>query len=751
MAITFRGRDLVVRFKENELNGAERAYQLRYQCATNMVVHNVDVNDFYEQDPASQLRRYVDTLRYDENLANGLTRSPVVSMRTQNANGVYSAWQNIDATNPLPVLAGTPLIEPTLTGVQVRVVQPDDDDLVGFAVWVSDKPGVPMTEGYLRHQGASTSIDIPLASDDTYYMRIAPYDAFGLDPAAAFPEMPIKRRPLGNELVNSPPWRQLPNLVGELISKPIDELSALHIEYGAAQFGVSQALSKENKVAIRELGTYVDEQGAIVAKDLVQLTSRVGVSEAGLIEIKRTVADADKALSEEITQKVANLGRDVSAWQLGEIRVRSTKDTALAEDISAMGVRITKEVGDIKTDYTGQFTNIRKLVVDSTAGTIKAEDLDRIDLRLTKAIGDEITTREVAISNAREAWIEGDRVVAQTVNELGSRVTNEIDGVKSTTEAAIRDGLKTVVDETGATAEAVRQLSSSVEGVVGPNGQIALINGVIQTIQKTQADDNGARALETKNLQSRLDNFNGASLEQQFSTYANKVDGVGASYVLKVNTIQDGVLYVAGGGIAIENGVSAIAWQADSFRISTPGSTPKQVFYADAQGVYMPDVRVNKLMANSITINEIAPGLSRSPRYTAPDVMIPSYEVTIIETPFFSVGFNNDATGATENGSSLAIVSFTHDGSQVVDTAAIISVYVDTGAGYQVQRTSKSGIATKDGNTVWTLKFTDSIAITASGAARVKITGQGVPFGNSPRNSGTYARQPEISILSIGR
>lgn len=500
-----------------------------------------------------------------------------------------------------------------------------------------------------------------------------------------------------------------------MIAKPIDELAALNIQYGAAGVKLSQALNKENLVAIRTLETRVEDDGSKVAESFLQLTSRLtdaekavagidikGPIEAGLSELRRTIANANYASSEVVDIKIANYGDGVTAWQTNEERVRAEKDKAFAEDIDKMGVRITTEVGDVKTTLEGSFNDLRDIVIEDGEATAK-----RID-------------------------------------EMGTRITLEVDGVTKAYEGAIKTVEETLAKDGEATAKRVDTLSSSVDGLTGPNG-------IIQTIQDTEARNDGARAQETKTLQSRLDNFNGASLEQQFTTYANKVDGVGASYVLKVNSTKDGVLYVAGGGIAIDNGVSAIAWEADSFRISTPGSTPKQVFYADEQGVYMPDVRVNKLMANSITINEIAPGLSRSPRYTAPDVMIPSYEVTIIETPFFSVGFNNDATGTTENGSSLAIVSFTHDGSQVVDTAAIISVYVDIGAGYQVARTSKSGIATKDGNTVWTLKFTDSIAITASGTARVKITGQGVPFGNSPRNSGTYARQPEISILSIGR
>lgn len=400
--------------------------------------------------------------------------------------------------------------------------------------------------------------------------------------------------------------QQLPDLVGPLLKKPINELSALHLKYGAAQFNTTLALHNQNLVAIRALGTRMDEDGNAVAEDLLQLTTRVDKAESGLIEINRTVAGLDFATAEEIDQKVANFGKGVTAWQVEEQRVRSTKDTALAEDINAMGTRITKEVGDIKTTYDGQFTDVRRLIVDAADGTIKAEDLDRLDLKLTKAIGDEITTREVAISNAREAWVEGDRVVAQTVNELGSRVTREVDGVKTTTEAAIRDGLKTVVDQAGAATEAVRVLSSSVNGLTGPNG-------VIQVIQETEARNDGARAQETRNLQSRLDNFNGASLEQQFSTYANKVDGVGAQYVLKVQTDNNGVRSIAGMGLAIDNNVSAIAFTADSFRLTTPGSFPQQVFYADADGVYMPNVTVDKLKAGAIDFEFISKQSIRDP------------------------------------------------------------------------------------------------------------------------------------------
>jgi hypothetical protein len=515
---------------------------------------------------------------------------------------------------------------------------------------------------------------------------------------------------------------QLPDLVGPLLLTPIENLSALHLTGSSATLKASKALSDKNAVAITQLGTRVDETGAVISEQVTQLTSRIkkgeDTVEAGFLEVNRTIASTKEALAENIVLTIAKYGEAASASMVEERRVRSTQDSALAESIDQMAVDLTNYLGD---KITGQINDVKRIIADA------------------------------------------DGIIGTRIEELGVKIVEEVAGEKLAREAAIQTIEKTIVDTDGVTAGRVDTLSSFydalnryvgdvADSVGGVNGRVDAVYGVIQTTQETAANATEAVARETRSLTSRLDAMNYAQLEQSFNTYASKVDGIGAEYTLKVQTTQNGEKVVAGMGIAIENSVSSIAFLADSFRIAVPGTTAtKQVFYADGQGIYMPDVRVDKLAANSITINEIAPGLSRSPRYTANDVMIPGFETTIIETPFFSVGLNNDATGTTENGSSLATLSFTHDGSQVVDTAADIRVYVDTGGGYQLARQSRSGIATKDGNTVWSLNFTDTIAITASGAARVKITAQGVPFGNSPRNSGTYARSPEINIISIGR
>ena len=365
--------------------------------------------------------------------------------------------------------------------------------------------------------------------------------------------------------------KQLPNIIGPLLRKPIDEIAAIQIGYGAGLQKATQALNKKNLVAIESLTTRVDEDGTKVAESIRNLTSRVteaeaelagldidGDIEAGLIEIRRTIANTKEAMSEEINSKIANFGEDVSAWQNEEVRVRSTKDEALAEDIDQLGVRITNEVDGAKTVLEGQFNDFRRLFI--------AED---------------------------------GSIIAVRQDELGVRLQETVEGITESYEAAIKDVEDARIEDDKATATKISDLQAAVT-VTDADGNPVSINAAIQTVRQAVADvDEGASAEVVERLQSRLDNFNGtmgASLEASYSTYANKVDGVGAQYVLKVQTDQNGQKYIAGMGIAIENGVSETVFATDSFKIMTPGQTPITLFQVDADnGVYMPRVRVDKI------------------------------------------------------------------------------------------------------------------------------------------------------------
>ncbi|GAA0456806.1 hypothetical protein GCM10009095_25580 [Sphingomonas molluscorum] len=351
--------------------------------------------------------------------------------------------------------------------------------------------------------------------------------------------------------------KQLPALVLPILKEPIDQISALHLAGSSANLKATKALHEKNHVAIEGLRTYVDENGALVAERFTQLTSRVGEAEetmeAGFLEINRTIADKEQALSESITDQIANYGETVTAALNEERRVRSTEDEALAETIEQLAATVTEG----NETLSGQINDVRQLVVDTDTAT-------------------------------------GTRI-----DNLGVKIDDEV----SEREAAIQTVEKAIVDATEALTERVDTISASVGGIDETLGEIS---GTIQTIQQTQADENGARAEEIQTLQSRLDNVNGATFEQKFSTFAEavdtvngKVNNIGAEYTVKLQTEVNGVKVFGGFGLVAQNGMVDAAFSVDAFRIYASGGT-KQVFYADADGVYMPDVRVDRLKAGTI-------------------------------------------------------------------------------------------------------------------------------------------------------
>ena len=225
----------------------------------------------------------------------------------------------------------------------------------------------------------------------------------------------------------------------------------------------------------------------------------------------------------------------------------------------------------VRTDFEGEFNDLRQLIVDSSENSALALRVDELGVKITTVADDEKKAREAVVQDIQKAFADGDK----------------------------------------AQAERSDTISASVDKITAAGGPIESIKAVVQTLQQTQADDNGARASETKNIQSRLDNLNGvtgASVEQAIKTAVDAAGKAGASYVLKVQVDQNGQRYIAGMGVAIEDGVSAIAFSADSFRMTTPGTTPVQLFYADANGIYMPNVIVEKLKADSID----SPALKRA-------------------------------------------------------------------------------------------------------------------------------------------
>lgn len=431
--------------------------------------------------------------------------------------------------------------------------------------------------------------------------------------------------------------RQLPDLVTAIIQKPIDDLAALHLSYGATNMRKSVALAKENAVAVRDLKTYVDDQGAIVSQDLLNLTSRVGANEAGLLVLNETYASETAATASQITDLIARTGANEAAIQ-STIEVTSDLESATAARFEVMETRVD-----------GAETLISNLQSTVNSGsTVTATALDQLGVR----IADETTQREAAIQTEQAARIDADGVLSGRIDTISSDINTTGTGIKA----------------------------------------------VLQTIQQTETSQNAARASEITTLQSRLNNVNGvigASLENRMETLVTMEGGLQSAWTLRVQQDVNGTRYVAGGGLVLENGVSDIAWLSDSFRVMAAGETPVQVFYADANGVRINNATIGtaaidtlQIAGNAITANQVVTG--------ADTAVAAGGTAVFLETGWLTIGDGIDGSGIV-NVAYTVDATAAYDASATLE----LFVDTGSGYPSNPQISMIQGVTTDSGNSYW--------------------------------------------------
>lgn len=233
---------------------------------------------------------------------------------------------------------------------------------------------------------------------------------------------------------------------------------------------------------------------------------------------------------------------------------------------------------------------------------------------------------------------------------------------------------------------------------------------------------------------------------EAYIAFLREVSGDGTAKFLLSATADGkivGIQGVAGNGTA-----NQLSFVASRFLfVDDSGNNPANALLYEGGVWKLNNIEVDRIKAKSVTIENIAPGLSAAPRFTAPDTAITTGETVVIETPAFMVGSFGEA------GSALALISFAQDGSATVDTAATIRVYVDTGSGYAIQKNRVSGLRTKDGDTRWIMQVSIPISISSASSARIKVTAE--PYSLADRRptttDGSYARDIAIDLLRVGR
>lgn len=489
------------------------------------------------------------------------------------------------------------------------------------------------------------------------------------------------------------------SLVIGAVRTELEDLSALHLDYGAAHLKASAALHKDNHVAIQAIGTRIDENGNLVAESITQLTSRIdgqdGVIEAGFLEVDRTIAGLDFAAVEDITLAIANYGEEVSAAFTAERKLWVDADTAISENLEEFEARVE--------DAEGKISELERIVIDEGGDTALAERIEELGVK----IEDETEAREAAIQSIERAYIDADEVVAESVTTLSSRVFDE---------------------ETG----------NSVMSIIKANA-------------KTQVDDNGARAEQINAINTQLNPLNGASYEQVVELVADHDGVLRATVVWKVQNEINGTKIVGGLGITAENGFIDAAFAVDAFSIWTPGGkVPLLTLDGNALSVN------TAIMDNAIIKNaQIANGAIDTLKVAGGTISanqgangVDTYVAANGSADFLTTGFMTIGDGFYGSGS--VEVDFTIDATQAYDASCKIQLWVDTGAGYAMAEEKTFGISTDNGNTYSRIGADISTIVTG---AQVRVIARVISGAFTPRSvaRAQYIRDINMKLIGMKR
>jgi hypothetical protein len=395
----------------------------------------------------------------------------------------------------------------------------------------------------------------------------------------------------------------LPSLVGPLLQTPVDTLSALMFRSNGTILKASSALAKENLVAVRTLETKVDENGEKVARDTLQLTSRLdaadvaalglkGQIEAGLLNVNETIVNKNEALSRAFTAQIARFGEQVSSAITVEQLARTTKDDAITLDLTNMETRFTNKLRD---DLAGFSTDLTQLILDNNGAV--ALDIKAMGTKYDRLIGDETLAREAVIRTINETIATDKEAITLRIDTMSSDFDKLVGDTVVNITATIDNLSRTQTDATGAVAEDVRKLTAKVGEDYSTIEQRMLVFVKTEDLNDRFADTvDGINAT----IADKTREFGG--FDGRLNAFSDNLTGIGSQYVLKLGYEQNGTKVFGGFGIATQNGYVDAAFATDSFRIMLPGVGGRQVFYVDQDGLKLERALIGKITAGELEV-----------------------------------------------------------------------------------------------------------------------------------------------------
>ena len=786
MQFDFSGKDLIVRFDENTQNNGTvsgvRGYRFRYVLANGEIIHNIDQANFQAEDE-DEIRSYQDTLSFEDIVSKGKTRNIQVFARTEFSDGLPSLEAEFTARNPAPAVPvlrtglGDTFLNLTFDGAS------DDTDFAGYIVWADTDPNATYDTAASKAKGAGANVTLDVEPDTLYYVQYAAYDVYGTD------QLNIGKVTLKSLSADSNVIPLIEEAIRNIEDQLVDykeDFAELVLLQGTAADKVTRAFRDDAFAVTNHLNQRIEDQntnvieqiqGVSVAFDdrLATLDGTVVPRIQAAVQQESTVrANQFEAVANQLNLIGARIDGNVAAI-FQEAKTRADGDKAEAELRNQLQVRVGTAEGRITSlsNTIAGFTYAETTTVtqqlsqlgDSIRGLISSTNTTRVDAENALARRIDETVANIGAANTRITSVVDAQASANVA--LGKRIDQVVSSVGNV-DARVINSINTQAGVNQSLAQQIQQVQANVGGVdsrvtqvqnaqAGTNYALgqridavqASLNGInFNGIYAAIAEERNARVAEdqananfTSQVKARLDNMNGATIEQQFNAIAQDNGTIKSSYTVKTEVLSNGRRVVGGFGLLNDGNSTEFAIKADRFIVSN-GATERYPFQVIGDTVRMSNIEVDTVKANTIYATHINPGeVTGVQSFTSYDVYIPrqAYEITLIETPYFSLGDPTYGVG-------VAVVSFLQDGTLRVDSGVTLRAYVDEGAGYQLRRQQNQGVRTDGGNTYWAIPCAFPLALNSSTNTRIKVTATCMKFSGGGWND-SYMRSIECDVF----
>lgn len=342
-------------------------------------------------------------------------------------------------------------------------------------------------------------------------------------------------------------------------------------------FGVSAFVEVSGQASsdIPGMLDYIDE--AIRNSDEFEnLTSEIKSTQTDVDTLNTAVDQAQKDISSVRTEvdKNQQAVAGVSAAISSEQKARVDGDNALSQQYTDLSSKTD--------DNAARLTTVEQTVTDNQTST--AQRLSSLDTK-TDANAANITAEQKARTDADAALSQNISNVKATTDANTSSI-----GTLQTAQTSTSDAIANLTQNTEANfdSSALAAIENALANDMADQSQrnaIGQARARITTVEKTQADANGAFSEYQQTVAAQLNQTNAAV--QQTSTAVATIDGkLSAQWGVSVQTEVNGTVRIAGIqlGISGEGGKSNFLISADTFAVYNPTSGGQELVFATSNG-----------------------------------------------------------------------------------------------------------------------------------------------------------------------